>query len=57
MNAPGKRLWKEQEGQDLTEYGLLMVLVSLVAIASLQTIGQTISNVFSNAAQNLTTSS
>ena len=44
-----KRLWNEEEGQDLTEYALLMVLIALVAIASMQTLGVTISNVFSNA--------
>jgi Flp pilus assembly pilin Flp len=57
MRAALKRLWKEAEGQDLTEYALLMVLIALVAIASLQTIGTTISNVFSNAAANLTSAS
>jgi pilus assembly protein Flp/PilA len=51
-----KRLWREEEGQDLTEYALLMVLIALLAIASMQTIGTTISNVFSNAAANLTAS-
>ena len=49
------RLWKEEEGQDLTEYALLMVLIALVAIASMKTLGTTVSNVFSNAATNLTT--
>jgi pilus assembly protein Flp/PilA len=52
-----KRFWNEEEGQDLTEYALLMVLIALVAIASMQTLGVTISNVFSNAAGNLTTAS
>jgi len=52
-----KRLWKEEEAQDLTEYALLMVLIALVAIVSMQTLGQTISNVFSNAAVNLTSAS
>ena len=51
------RLWKEEEGQDLTEYALLMVLIALVAIASMKTLGTTVSNVFSNAAANLTTAS
>jgi len=49
------RLWKEEEGQDLTEYALLMVLIALVAIASMKTLGTTVSNVFSNAAANLST--
>jgi pilus assembly protein Flp/PilA len=52
-----KRLWTEEEGQDLTEYALLMVLIALVAIASMKTLGTTVSNVFSNAAANLTTAS
>ena len=32
MNTTVMRLWKEEEGQDLTEYALLMVLIALVAI-------------------------
>ena len=52
-----KRLWKEEEGEDLTEYALLMVLIALVAIAAMKTLGTTVSNVFSNAAANLTTAS
>ena len=51
------RLCKEEEGQDLTEYALLMVLIALVAIASMKTLGTTVSNVFSNAAANLSTAS
>ena len=50
-----KGLWKDQEGQDLTEYALLLVLISLVAVASMQTIGQAVSDVFANATTTLTT--
>src|SRR5215472_16006747 len=57
MSATVRRLWKEEEGQDLTEYALLMVLIAMVAIASMKTLGTTVSNVFSNAAANLTTAS
>jgi pilus assembly protein Flp/PilA len=57
MKTTLKRLWNEEEGQDLTEYALLMVLIALVAVASMKTLGTTISNVFSNAAANLTTAS
>jgi pilus assembly protein Flp/PilA len=49
------RLWREEEGQDLTEYALLLVLLSLAAIASLGTLANAINNVFSNAAANLST--
>jgi len=47
------RLYSEEAGQDLTEYALLLVLVALVAAATMKTLGATISNVFSNAASNL----
>jgi pilus assembly protein Flp/PilA len=48
------RLWKEQEGQDLTEYGLLLVLIALAAIATLGTLSSAINSVFVHAAANLT---
>jgi pilus assembly protein Flp/PilA len=47
------RLWKEEEGQDLTEYALLLVLLSLAAIASLGTLATAINGAFSSAAANL----
>jgi pilus assembly protein Flp/PilA len=49
------RLWKEEEGQDLTEYALLLVLLSLAAIASLSTLANAINKAFSQAATNLST--
>ena len=50
-----RRLWIEEEGQDLTEYALLLVLISLVAVVSMQTVGNAVSDVFVNATTNLTT--
>jgi Flp pilus assembly pilin Flp len=43
------RLWKEEDGQDLTEYALLLVLISLVAITAMQGMGSAVSDAFSNA--------
>ncbi len=48
------RLWREQQGQDLVEYALLLVLISLIAVASITTVGQAVSNAFSNVAAKLT---
>ncbi|MBI2815365.1 MAG: Flp family type IVb pilin [Acidobacteria bacterium] len=48
-----KRLWREQDGQDLTEYGLLLVLVSLAAVAGMNTLATAINTAFQNAATNL----
>ncbi len=50
------RLWREEEAQDLTEYALLLVLISLVAVASMKTVGTAVSNVFVNSTNALTTS-
>lgn len=50
-----KCLWGDEQGQDLTEYALLLILIGLVGTASMAAIGQTVRNVFSNAAANLTT--
>ena len=52
-----KRLWQEEVGQDLVEYGLLLTLIALVAVASMKTIGSAIKNVFSAAAINISTAS
>jgi pilus assembly protein Flp/PilA len=49
------RLWKEEEGQDLTEYALLLVLLSLAAIGSLNGVATAINGVFNKAAVNLAT--
>jgi len=49
------RLWKEEEGQDLTEYALLLVLLSLAAVAALGNLASAINSVFNKAVTNLTT--
>jgi pilus assembly protein Flp/PilA len=43
------RLWKEEEGQDLIEYGLLLVLIALISISFVKGIGVTLSAIFTNA--------
>jgi Flp pilus assembly pilin Flp len=47
-------LYREEAGQDLTEYALLLVLVALVAITTMKMLGNTISAALANAASNLT---
>jgi len=48
------RLWQEEEGQDLVEYGLLMVLVALAAITTMKTLASAIASVFTSASTSLT---
>ena len=49
------KLWKDEEGQDLTEYALLLVLLTLAAIGSLGTLANAVNGVFNRAAGNLNT--
>jgi pilus assembly protein Flp/PilA len=44
-----KRLWKEEEGQDLLEYALLIVLIVLVAAAAINPLGTAIAKVYTSA--------
>jgi Flp pilus assembly pilin Flp len=50
-----KRLWSDEEGQDLTEYALLLVLLTLAAIGSLSSLATAINGVFSSVTTNLNT--
>jgi len=52
-----KRLWQEEEGQDLVEYGLLLFLIALAAIASMKGLATSISSIFNSSATSLTSTS
>jgi pilus assembly protein Flp/PilA len=47
------RLWKEESGQDLTEYALLLALIALGAIFAMQSLASAINNKFQGAASTL----
>jgi Flp pilus assembly pilin Flp len=48
------RLWKEEDGQDLTEYALLLVFVALGSVSAMNSFATDISMAFSKASSNLT---
>ena len=48
------RLWKEEEGQDLTEYALLLTLIALATILAINGLAGSIGSVFNNANSKLT---
>jgi pilus assembly protein Flp/PilA len=49
-----RQLWGDEQGQDLTEYALLVVLLALAAVIGMGQLAGAINNVFSAAASNLT---
>lgn len=48
-----RRLWSDDEGQDLVEYALLLFLLAISAMSVLSTLGTHISGVFSEAASEI----
>jgi len=49
-----RRLWQEEDGQDLVEYALLVVLVALAAVTAMSSLASNISSAFANASSKLT---
>lgn len=56
MKTLMSRLWQEDRGQDLSEYGLLLVLVAVAAAAAVGKVGTALKTLFSTAASNVTAS-
>ena len=46
-----KGFMKNEEGQGLIEYALLIALITLLVIVALQVIGKKVENTYNNAAQ------
>ena len=46
---------REEEGQDLIEYALLVALIALVCVAALTTAGSQVNTIFDNIQKRLTT--
>ena len=50
-----KRLWKDDSGQDLIEYALLLALVALLAVSGFPPLSSAIKGIFSNTTTCITT--
>ena len=55
MIALVKNLWNDESGQGLTEYALILGLISVVAIAILVAFGEEIARVFNQAGDEMST--
>jgi len=52
-----KRLWVEEEGQTLIEYGLIIALISIIAIAILTIVGRKGRDVYATIEDRMVTTS
>ena len=51
-----KRLWPEEEGQNLSEYGLLLLLLSLLAVAGMRVLASRVDHAYGKASVQVITS-
>lgn len=55
MTQLAKRLWSRSDGQNLSEYALLLLLVSLVAVAGMGGLASRVDHAYLKASTRLTT--
>ena len=49
-----RRMWSNDEGQDVAEYALMLVVILLVVVATVQLIGSNANAIFTSVASALT---
>ena len=52
-----KRLWHEEDGQDLVEYALVAALIGLASVVALNSVAGLVIAAFTNAAANVSSTS
>ncbi|MGO0121776.1 Flp family type IVb pilin [Desulfothermobacter acidiphilus] len=57
MVALAKRIWRDEEGQSMVEYGLILALIAVVAIGVLTAIGTKVKGTYEKVDQALGTGS
>ena len=48
LNVLAHRLWKEQEGQDIAEYAVMLAVILVIVVGTIRLIGSNANNVFSS---------
>jgi Flp pilus assembly pilin Flp len=47
------RLWREQEGQDIAEYAVMLAVILVIVVGTITLIGSNANNVFSSVASSI----
>jgi Flp pilus assembly pilin Flp len=53
LNELMRRLWSEQEGQDIAEYAVMLAVILVIVVGTIRLIGSNANNVFSNVASSI----
>lgn len=47
------QLWRDQEGQDIAEYAVMLAVILVIVVGTIRLIGSNANNVFSSAASSI----
>lgn len=53
MTALFRRLWNEDEGQDIAEYAVMLAVILVLVVGTVRLIGSNANNAFSSVASSL----
>ena len=48
-----RRLWSEEEGQDIAEYAVMLAVILIIVVGTVRLIGTNASNLFSSVASSI----
>jgi Flp pilus assembly pilin Flp len=48
-----RRIWREEEGQDIAEYAVMLAVILVLVVGTVKMIGSNANNVFSSAASSI----
>ena len=53
MNHLLRKLWQDDEGQDIAEYAVMLAVILVLVVGTIRLIGSNANNVFSSAASSI----
>jgi Flp pilus assembly pilin Flp len=54
MKSMMRRLWQEDEAQDIAEYAVMLAVILVIVVGTIRLIGGNANNVFSSVASSIT---
>ncbi len=48
-----RRMWSDEEGQDIAEYAVMLAVILVIVVGTIKLIGSNANNVFSNVASSI----
>jgi Flp pilus assembly pilin Flp len=53
MNQFFRKMWREDEGQDIAEYAVMLAVILVIVVGTIRLIGSNANNVFSSVASSV----